>query len=105
MQIDVIGLGNPLLDIIVDISDEQLKELTRGKSITKEGIQTFIENLDIPRDAKDYLLKKLKRADMHRHARPFYNCKNLDLTCQFLQLNWGLSDNNILPKEVILSLR
>jgi len=36
---------------------EQLKELTRGKSITKEGIQTFIENLDIPRDAKDYLLK------------------------------------------------
>ena len=36
---------------------EQLKELTRGKSITKQGIQTFIENLDIPRDAKDYLLK------------------------------------------------
>ena len=36
---------------------EQLKELTRGKSITKEGIQLFIQSLDIPKDAKDYLLK------------------------------------------------
>jgi len=36
---------------------EQLKELTRGKSITKEGIQLFIQNLEIPKEAKDYLLK------------------------------------------------
>ncbi|MEI7428242.1 MAG: adenylosuccinate lyase [Betaproteobacteria bacterium] len=35
---------------------EQLKELTRGKAITKEGIQTFILGLDIPKEAKDYLL-------------------------------------------------
>lgn len=35
---------------------EQLKELTRGKVITKEGIQTFIVGLDIPQNAKDELL-------------------------------------------------
>jgi adenylosuccinate lyase len=35
---------------------EQLKELTRGKAITKEGIQIFIQSLDIPKEAKDYLL-------------------------------------------------
>ena len=35
---------------------EQLKELTRGKVITKEGIQTFILGLDIPQTAKDELL-------------------------------------------------
>ncbi len=35
---------------------EQLKELTRGKAITKEGIQIFIQGLDIPKEAKDYLL-------------------------------------------------
>ena len=35
---------------------EQLKELTRGKAITKEGIQAFILGLDIPQEAKDYLL-------------------------------------------------
>ena len=31
---------------------EQLKALTRGKGITAERIRTFIENLDIPEDAK-----------------------------------------------------
>jgi adenylosuccinate lyase len=35
---------------------EQLKELTRGKVITKEGIQTFILGLAIPQNAKDELL-------------------------------------------------
>jgi adenylosuccinate lyase len=35
---------------------EQLKELTRGKVITKEGIQTFILGLDIPQNAKNELL-------------------------------------------------
>ena len=35
---------------------EQLKELTRGKVITKEGIQAFILGLDIPQNAKDELL-------------------------------------------------
>jgi len=35
---------------------EQLKELTRGKVITKEGIQIFILGLDIPQNAKDELL-------------------------------------------------
>jgi len=36
---------------------EKLKELTRGKAITKESIRDFIEGLDIPQDAKAYLLK------------------------------------------------
>lgn len=35
---------------------EQLKELTRGKGITREGLQTFINGLAIPDDAKKLLL-------------------------------------------------
>ena len=35
---------------------EQLKELTRGKGISKEGLREFIETLAIPREAKDHLL-------------------------------------------------
>ncbi len=35
---------------------EQLKTLTRGKNITKEDLQTFIHQLDIPQDARDRLL-------------------------------------------------
>ncbi|SMC36151.1 adenylosuccinate lyase [Polynucleobacter kasalickyi] len=35
---------------------EQLKELTRGKAITKEGMQTFISQLAIPAEAKELLL-------------------------------------------------
>jgi adenylosuccinate lyase len=35
---------------------EQLKELTRGKGITREGLQTFIATLAIPEDAKQLLL-------------------------------------------------
>ncbi|XLZ69181.1 adenylosuccinate lyase [Massilia sp. SR12] len=35
---------------------EQLKELTRGKGITKEALQVFINGLAIPQDAKDLLL-------------------------------------------------
>jgi len=35
---------------------EQLKELTRGKGITREGLQTFIKGLAIPDDAKQLLL-------------------------------------------------
>ncbi|RTZ65589.1 MAG: adenylosuccinate lyase [Aquificaceae bacterium] len=36
---------------------EKLKELTRGQKITAEGLQVFINNLDIPQNAKDTLLK------------------------------------------------
>jgi len=36
---------------------EQLKELTRGKGITRERLKEFITNLDIPIDAKRRLLK------------------------------------------------
>jgi len=36
---------------------EQLKELTRGKGITTEGLKTFILGLAIPDDAKQSLLK------------------------------------------------
>jgi adenylosuccinate lyase len=36
---------------------EQLKELTRGKGISKEALQTFINGLAIPADAKALLLQ------------------------------------------------
>ena len=35
---------------------EQLKALTRGKGITQEALQTFIAGLELPADAKQYLL-------------------------------------------------
>ncbi|MGV3653018.1 MAG: adenylosuccinate lyase [Noviherbaspirillum sp.] len=35
---------------------EQLKELTRGKGITREGLRDFINGLAIPQEAKDGLL-------------------------------------------------
>lgn len=35
---------------------EQLKELTRGKGITREALQTFVNGLAIPQDAKERLL-------------------------------------------------
>jgi adenylosuccinate lyase len=35
---------------------EQLKELTRGKGITREGLQAFVSGLAIPADAKARLL-------------------------------------------------
>jgi adenylosuccinate lyase len=35
---------------------EQLKELTRGKGITREALQQFIQGLAIPQQAKDQLL-------------------------------------------------
>lgn len=35
---------------------EKLKELTRGQRITAEGLQVFINNLEIPQKAKDTLL-------------------------------------------------
>ncbi len=41
------GLANPY---------EQMKALTRGKGITPESLYAFIENLDIPGDAKTQLL-------------------------------------------------
>ncbi|BBB59229.1 adenylosuccinate lyase [Undibacterium sp. KW1] len=40
----------------VENAYEQLKELTRGKGITKAALQEFVEGLAIPRDAKDLLL-------------------------------------------------
>lgn len=42
------GLPNPY---------EQLKELTRGKEISQETLQTFIKKLSIPETAKEQLLK------------------------------------------------
>jgi adenylosuccinate lyase len=33
-----------------------LKELTRGKGITREALQSFVGGLAIPQDAKDRLL-------------------------------------------------
>ncbi|MDU0810340.1 MAG: adenylosuccinate lyase [Burkholderia sp.] len=40
----------------IDNSYEQLKELTRGKGITRSTLQQFIIELEIPKDAKDRLL-------------------------------------------------
>jgi len=42
------GIANPY---------EKLKELTRGKAITQQAFQDFINTLDIPEDARDKLLK------------------------------------------------
>ena len=42
------GIANPY---------EQLKELTRGKGISKEVLRRFIEDLQIPQPAKDLLLE------------------------------------------------
>ncbi len=36
---------------------EKLKELTRGKAITQQAFQEFIQTLDIPEDARNNLLK------------------------------------------------
>ena len=36
---------------------EQLKELTRGKGISREALQTFVQGLAIPDDAKKLLLE------------------------------------------------
>jgi adenylosuccinate lyase len=36
---------------------EQLKELTRGKGITREALQTFVAGLAIPEDAKKLLME------------------------------------------------
>jgi adenylosuccinate lyase len=41
------GIANPY---------EQLKELTRGKEISRDGLHAFIRQLAIPQDAKDHLL-------------------------------------------------
>ncbi|XP_043709017.1 adenylosuccinate lyase-like isoform X1 [Telopea speciosissima] len=36
---------------------EKLKDLTRGRAVNKESIQEFIEGLELPEEAKSYLLK------------------------------------------------
>jgi len=41
----------------IDNAYEQLKELTRGQNINKETLSEFINQLDIPKDAKTRLLK------------------------------------------------
>ncbi len=42
------GIANPY---------EKLKELTRGTRVSREGMQAFVQSLDIPQAAKDDLLK------------------------------------------------
>jgi adenylosuccinate lyase len=41
---------------------EKLKELTRGQRVTAEGMQAFIENLELPNEAKAELLKLTPRS-------------------------------------------
>ena len=36
---------------------EKLIDLTRGNRVTKEGMQVFVENLELPEEAKDELLE------------------------------------------------
>ncbi|KAL9365265.1 hypothetical protein Peur_043138 [Populus x canadensis] len=38
-------------------SYEKLKELTRGRAVTKDSIKEFTEGLELPEKAKDYLLE------------------------------------------------
>ena len=55
---------------------ERLKELTRGAGITKEGIQAFIADLDLPDDDKQRLLRLTPAtytglaAQLVRHVQP-----------------------------------
>ena len=44
---------------------EQLKELTRGKGITREALQEFVGTLAIPQDAKDRRI--VRGAEGHDH--------------------------------------
>lgn len=54
---------------------EKLKELTRGRGVTKESIREFIEGLEIPAEAKRNLLKLTPHSyigaavDLARNAR------------------------------------
>ena len=54
-------LAEPIQTILrknkIDNAYQQLKDFTRGKKITKKAIQNFINNLDIPKEDKDVLLK------------------------------------------------
>ena len=36
---------------------EKLKEFTRGKAVTQESMQEFVQGLDLPQEAKANLLK------------------------------------------------
>ena len=49
-------LGTVMRRYGVEKPYEQLKELTRGKTIDEESLRTFINSLDIPQDAKQALL-------------------------------------------------
>ena len=42
------GIANPY---------EKLKELTRGNRVSREGMQEFVQSLEIPAEAKEALLK------------------------------------------------
>jgi adenylosuccinate lyase len=42
------GIANPY---------EKLKELTRGNRVSREGMQSFVQSLEIPAEAKESLLK------------------------------------------------
>ncbi len=53
-------LAEPIQTVIrrygIENPYEKLKELTRGKDITQQAFQEFIQTLDIPEDARDKLL-------------------------------------------------
>lgn len=48
---------------------EQLKALTRGRGITEEALREFIEQLDLPSDAKNRLLKMTPRSYIGHAAK------------------------------------
>jgi adenylosuccinate lyase len=54
-------LGEPIQTVMrrygIPKPYEKMKELTRGKSITKEDLHTFIQNLELPKNVKDDLLQ------------------------------------------------
>jgi adenylosuccinate lyase len=53
------GIANPY---------EQLKELTRGKAITKEGLQAFVRGLAIPAEERERLLAMTPRSYVGKAA-------------------------------------
>ncbi len=62
------GLENPY---------EQMKALTRGKGITPEALKAFIENLDIPAEAKSELIKLTPASYIGNAAAQAHNIRDI----------------------------
>ena len=54
---------------------EKLKELTKGRAITKESIRDFIEGLELPSEAKTELLELTPHSYVGAAAELARNCE------------------------------